>query len=103
MAYSRKLENKTVAQMIGIYCRDVHGSPRNQLCPECQELQKYAEGSIEKCKFGEDKPVCSKCPVHCYKPAMREKIRSVMKHSGPRMLWKSPFLALRHLYREFFK
>lgn len=102
MAYSRKLENKTVARMIRIYCHDVHGLPRNHPCPECLELQKYAEGRIEKCKFGEDKPVCSKCPVHCYKPAMRERIREVMKYSGPRMLWNSPVLAIRHLYRAFF-
>lgn len=102
MGYSRSLEKNTVARMIAIYCHDVHGGEGDQLCSACQSLQKYAHQRIEKCVYGDDKPVCSRCPVHCYKPDMREKIKEVMKYSGPKMLWKSPLLALRHLYREWF-
>ena len=43
------------------------------------------------------KPTCAKCPIHCYKPAMREQIRDVMRYAGPRMLKRHPVLAIRHL------
>lgn len=45
----------------------------------------------------ETKTFCSNCRVHCYKPAMREKIRQVMRFSGPRMLFYHPMLAIRHV------
>ena len=32
------------------------------------------------------------------KPEMREKIRQVMRYSGPRMIFHHPIAALRHLY-----
>lgn len=45
----------------------------------------------------ETKTFCSNCRVHCYKPAMREKIRQVMRFSGPRMLFYHTMLAIRHV------
>lgn len=45
----------------------------------------------------ESKAFCSNCRVHCYCPDMREKIRMVMRFSGPRMLFYHPVLAIRHL------
>ena len=68
------------------------------LCPQCQALLDYAHKRLEHCKFGEDKPSCTRCPVHCYKPAMREQIRQVMRYSGPRMLLHDPIMAIRHLW-----
>ena len=38
----------------------------------------------------ESKTFCSNCRVHCYCPDMREKIRMVMRFSGPRMLFYHP-------------
>jgi len=35
--------------------------------------------------------------VHCYKPAMRENIRAVMRYSGPRMISHHPLMAIQHL------
>ena len=68
------------------------------LCPQCQALLDYALQRLERCRFGEDKPSCTRCPVHCYKPAMREQIRQVMRYSGPRMLLHNPIMAIRHLW-----
>ncbi len=93
------LELRTVAAMIRIYCRAHHGAA-GALCPDCAELLAYAGKRIEKCPFGYDKPVCNKCTVHCYKAAMREQIRVVMRYAGPRMLWHYPILAVRHLIRS---
>ena len=72
--------------------------PVPSLCPQCQALLDYAHQRLEHCRFGEDKPSCTRCPVHCYKPAMREQIRQVMRYSGPRMLLHDPIMAIRHLW-----
>jgi hypothetical protein len=47
--------------------------------------------------FLPDKPTCKNCVVHCYAPKKKEAIKQVMRFSGPRMLWHSPWLAIRHL------
>jgi len=97
-------ERKTVQAMIDIFCREQHapprGSPPRGLCPRCMELSTYARQRLEKCPFGDDKPACAKCPVHCYKPALRERMRVVMRYAGPRMLRRHPLLAIRHLLDE---
>lgn len=90
-------EARTVAVMVGIYCRDIHSSPRGQLCNECQDLVDYALLRLSKCPWQEAKTTCANCPVHCYKPERREQIRRVMRYAGPRMLLRHPILALRHL------
>ncbi len=82
--------------MIEIYCRENH-SRAGELCPDCQQLAGYALQRIEKCPFQENKPTCAKCPIHCYKPDMRERVRQVMRFSGPRMLLAHPILAILHL------
>jgi hypothetical protein len=89
-------ERKTLQAMVGIYCREKH-APGNGLCEDCAALLAYAEARLAKCAYGEDKPKCSRCPIHCYKPAMREKIREVMRFAGPRMLTRHPVLAVKHL------
>jgi hypothetical protein len=89
-------EEKTVAAMIALYCHS-HHNQRHGLCSECNELLIYTRERLEKCLFQEGKTVCSKCKVHCYKPAMREKIRNVMRFSGPRMIYAHPLMTFSHL------
>jgi len=89
-------EAKTIEKMVFMHCRRLHGT-RTSLCSECDELLKYAMGRLQKCPYREGKTTCAKCPVHCYKPEMREKIREVMRSSGPRMLFRHPVMALLHL------
>jgi hypothetical protein len=57
----------------------------------------YAERRLEKCPYGEDKPTCANCPIHCYKPAQREMARDIMRFAGPRMPWRHPLRSLAHL------
>jgi len=102
MAFSRSLEIKTIKKMLTMYCREMHGTEKD-LCPECLKLLKYAQKRIDKCVYGEKKPVCSKCPVHCYKPEIREEVKKVMRFSGPRMILHSPILSMRYMYRKKFK
>lgn len=88
-------ELKTVTTMIELYCRKHHAA--KNLCMGCAELVFYAGNRLQKCPYGEGKTTCAKCPVHCFNPAMRDKIRTVMRYSGPRMLRYHPFAAIRHI------
>lgn len=92
----REREKKTVVLMVRLYCKKKHGTKKN-LCPECEELAQYAIMRSDKCPFMETKTFCSNCRVHCYKPEMREKIRKVMRFSGPRMIFSHPVMAIRHV------
>ena len=93
-------ERKVVALMIRMYCRHREGNA--SLCQNCAELMAYSIDRLEHCRFGaaDEKPTCRKCPVHCYNPDMRDRIRKVMCWAGPRMLLYHPIAALRHLLRE---
>ena len=62
-----------------------------------QELLDYARLRLGKCPYQEGKPTCANCPIHCYRPEMREKIRATMRYAGPRMLLRHPILAILHL------
>lgn len=94
-----KLEQKTINKMIHIYCRGVHKSS-GKLCRECIRLKEYTSERLHNCPFQENKPVCSECTIHCYKSDMREKVREVMRYSGPRMVYRHPYLAFLHLFYE---
>ena len=89
-------ERRTVASMIGIFCQAKHGSAAS-LCEECGDLESYTRLRLEKCPYGEEKPTCANCPIHCYQPHRREQIRRVMAFAGPRILWRHPVLAVRHM------
>ena len=88
-------ERKTLRIMVGMFCRDRHQFA-GALCPECHALLEYAHERLANCPFGGRKPACTRCPVHCYRPAERLLMRGVMRHSGPRMLWTHPVLAVLH-------
>ncbi len=90
-------EKKTIKFMTGIYCK-AHHETHGELCPECAEFLTYAHMRLDKCPFQEKKSTCGKCLVHCYRPDMKEKVRKVMRYSGPRMLLHHPGLALHHVW-----
>lgn len=88
----------TVRFMIELYCRRKHKTKKGELCGECQQLWEYVQFRRAKCPFGENKPFCSNCRIHCYKPEMREKIKEVMRYSGPRMMFYNPRVAWAHVF-----
>ncbi|MTD39937.1 nitrous oxide-stimulated promoter family protein [Erwinia sp. CPCC 100877] len=88
-------EQLTIHRMIALYQR---------ACPQAstdaeryQKLHDYAIKRLERCAFGDEKPACRQCPIHCYQPTPREEMREIMRWAGPRMLWRHPILTLRHL------
>lgn len=90
-----KREATTVEAMIAIYCRDHHQSTVKD-CQTCSELQNYALDRLHHCPFHEGKTSCKNCPIHCYKPGIKEDIRQVMRYAGPRMMLRHPILTLYH-------
>ena len=93
-----KREHQTMLCMTAIYCEDHHGSQAGGLCEGCTELMSYAETRLSKCPYGQSKPTCAKCPIHCYKKQPRERVRQVMRYAGPRMTWRHPWRALVHVF-----
>ena len=94
-------EKQIVTVMIGIYCHKKH--QHKGLCPECEELNNYAHKRLSYCRHGENKTFCSYCQTHCYAPKYREKIREVMRFSGPWMLLYHPIMAISHLITDHLK
>ena len=90
-------ELATLRAMVEIHCHDRHATAGAALCTECAELMAYATRRLDRCVFGDDKPTCANCKVHCYNAAMREQVRTMMRYAGPRMLRRHPILALRHI------
>lgn len=91
-------EKGVVEAMIRLYCRRKEGN--RSLCPQCAALLEYAHARLSRCQFGEAKTTCKVCPVHCYRPDMRERMRCVMRWAGPRMIFYRPLDAIRHIFRE---
>lgn len=90
-------EQDTFRCMARIYCDHHHGLVEGHLCADCEQLMQYAERRLQKCPYGTDKPTCANCPIHCYKPAQRQQARIIMRYAGPRMTWRHPLRALRHV------
>jgi len=93
-------ERATIRAMIMIYCSDKHGR-KSVLCPECTCLKEYAFYRLDKCPFGDAKPTCVNCTVHCYQAAMRDAVKRVMRYSGPKMIFRHPLLALFHVIDSY--
>ena len=78
-------EMQTLELMLKLFCRKKH------------KRKAYARYRRSLCPFGDKKTFCSNCKIHCYLPQMHEKMRAVMRFSGPRMLFYSPKAALAHV------
>jgi hypothetical protein len=89
-------ESKIVAAMIGLYCRKKHGTQNGSLCEQCRDLLQYADARLTHCPYKPDKPPCRECATHCYRPEYRDRIKEVMRFSGPRILLYHPIEWLKH-------
>ena len=99
-------EMRLVDSMIDLYAAAHRHDPSKSdsklieaAVPDAEALKAYTHKRIEQCRYRgkQEKPFCNVCPVHCYKPEMRQQIRAVMRYRGPRMLFRPPILSLLHL------
>lgn len=88
-------EKRTIRAMIELYYK-THDEPQI----DKQKMLSYSQLRLDVCRFGEEKPTCKQCPVHCYRPDYKEQMKQIMRYSGPRMLVYHPILAVRHLLKE---
>ena len=91
---------KVLANFVAIFCRENHGGEARNiftttddrlgrilgdqsrlLCADCRKLLNHGIAKRLRCPY-EPKPMCKKCPAHCYAPGYRERIREVMRFSG---------------------
>lgn len=89
-----------LADFVAIFCRENHRDESKeafsmkderleqvladkelQLCPDCRKLLSHGIAKLLLCSL-DPKPMCKKCPTHCYAPGYREKVLEVMKFSG---------------------
>ncbi|MFW8052875.1 nitrous oxide-stimulated promoter family protein [Vagococcus fluvialis] len=91
-------EKKTVAAMIDIYYKQYHDEEH---LIERDDVLEYAMTRLNYCRFGEEKPTCKVCPVHCYKKSYQEKMKLIMRYSGPRMLLYHPIMSVEHFLKEW--
>lgn len=89
-------EQQCVEKMIQIFCRGNHG-PVPAPCPACRSLIDETRRRVAVCQFGENKPVCQECTIHCFPSKSRRKIQEVMRYSGPRIFFISPMDAITHM------
>jgi hypothetical protein len=105
---------RIVARFIDVYCRhqhseaakarvhlktfDVHSISGRQLslCAECRKLLAHAFVKRSTCPF-DPKPMCKKCPDHCYATEYAQRMREVMKFSGRKLVLSGRLDYLLHL------
>ncbi len=99
-------EQRVVAVMVEMWCRAKHSKSgveksagERKLCESCKKLLHYAQNRVLKCPVIESKTTCKRCLVHCYSPQMRQEIREVMRYSGPRIIFRHPIMAIKHILK----
>ncbi len=95
----REYEKEIINLMIEIYCKGNKHSPKTT-CQDCTDLITYCKNRIDKCPVMETKTFCKNCSIHCYSPENQEKIKRVMRYSGPRMIFYHPKLTIRHIFTD---
>ncbi|MDD4239334.1 MAG: nitrous oxide-stimulated promoter family protein [Desulfotomaculaceae bacterium] len=91
-------EKDILEKMVRLYCKAKH--QKKTPCHDCLEMIAYAKNRLNSCKYGKVKPTCGNCPIHCYKPIMRDRIKEVMRYAGPRMMIVHPLDAVWHLIKS---
>lgn len=103
---------RILALFTSVYCRAHHAVPRSALsatdeelrslpfdrypvCAECAGFLAYAFERRLRCPL-EEKPSCKHCPVHCYRPGHREKVREIMRFSGRHLICRGRLDLLWH-------
>lgn len=95
-------EFNTVTAMIDLYCLKHHQINANkfQRCTDCEQFRSYVKHRLDRCPYGENKPSCKQCPIHCYRPQQKVNSQTIMRYSGPKMIVKHPIMAIRHLIHD---
>jgi len=105
---------RILCDFVAIYCQENHQTKERtpfafkdeqlnnavsenplMLCQDCGRLLNHGMVKLMMCPY-DPKPMCKKCPTHCYAPAYREKMREVMRFSGMYLIKHGRFDLLFH-------
>jgi hypothetical protein len=92
-------QEKLVKEMILLYCNKNHNT-KNELCESCSELFGYVQKRLKYCPYGDKKPVCFNCKIHCYRKEYKDRIKDVMKFSGPKIMFHNPIAGIKYLFKK---
>ncbi len=102
-----------LGKFVAVYCKHHHGEAareaftvggidvsatslgKRKVCSDCRGVLRHAVAKRARCPLL-PKPTCRVCPVHCYAPKMREKIRRVMAFSGRHLMLRGHLHLLFH-------
>ncbi|MGN0099188.1 MAG: nitrous oxide-stimulated promoter family protein [Candidatus Methanomethylophilaceae archaeon] len=91
-----RFERKVLETMVSMYCKWNHDTV--VICPECRKLTEYAFARLDECPYRKESPsACKGCPTPCYEDDMKDRIRQVMRYSGPRMMFRHPIMTMEHM------
>lgn len=113
---SKELKDlRVLAQFTSVYCKVHHRlSEKSPLAPDlfggdalkvekyrvcdlCRDFLHYAINRRLHCPL-DPRPVCKHCPVHCYKPHYRDKVREIMRFSGKYLMLRGRIDLLWHYF-----
>jgi hypothetical protein len=114
---ARKLQKdlRLLAKFVQVFCKHKHAErakapfalkthdvdslcrPGPLLCAPCARLLGHAFIKRTRCPY-DPKPMCKKCPTHCYAQHCRDEMREVMKYSGRRLVLTGRLDYLLHLF-----
>ena len=91
---------RVLSNFVSIFCRENHRAQAKSslpikddrlrrildtkdlvLCGDCRKLLSHGIAKLLLCPY-DPKPMCKKCPTHCYAPGYRESVREVMRFSS---------------------
>lgn len=105
---------KVLLQFTAVYCRANHAEAKSvvatdegelrrlplqkhPVCQDCGSFLRYAFERRLRCPLA-DRPVCKHCPVHCYKPEYRMKVKEIMRFSGQYLIKRGRLDLLWHYF-----
>lgn len=110
----KRKDIRVLSEFIAVYCREQHkaedskvfsinddklksvlGNKEIVLCGDCSKLLHHGIAKLLLCPY-DPKPACRKCETHCYAPDYRERIREVMRFSGPYLMKRGRLDLLLH-------
>ena len=108
-----KKDIQVLIRFVHIFCRENHGEDSKRpfsppfeevtplidrgirLCESCSELLAYGIRKRFRCPHN-PKPLCKKCETQCYSRNYRERVREVMRFSGPYLVKRGRLDLLYH-------
>jgi len=94
LSQKEKRDIQILIRFVHIFCQEKHKKGVH-LCESCSELLSYGMGKRFQCPHN-PKPMCKKCETQCYNRKYRQKVREVMRFSGPYLIRRGRLDLLYH-------